>query len=107
MISSRPHIAALAIAPSVEDRTTRNWAGGDTPSLPSLPGGPASPCLPCAPVCPVAPVSPLSPLSPLGPEQPAKISASPTAAQKDFFILKTAFGQGTASKRMPGPNVPP
>jgi hypothetical protein len=66
------HIAGLDMAPSATDRTTRNWAEGETPSLPSLPGAPAGPGAPDGPAAPTAPGSPLSPLSPFGPEQPAR-----------------------------------
>ena len=38
--SSTAHMASFAIPFSEVDRTTRNWGGGDTPSLPAGPCGP-------------------------------------------------------------------
>jgi hypothetical protein len=38
--SSLPHIAGCENPPSDEERTTRNWGGGDTPFSPFYPGVP-------------------------------------------------------------------
>lgn len=75
MTSSTLHIAGRDTPPSDEERTTRNWGGGDTPFspfFPGEPGGPWGPVAPAGPLGPGSPFSPLSPLSPLGPEQPAR-----------------------------------
>ena len=53
MTSSALHIAGRDTPPSDEERTTRNWGGGDTPFSPFFPGEPGGPWGPVAPAGPL------------------------------------------------------